>query len=113
MAAWRETKTLKPIEKAIGRMVSESPGRNVSERRGGPEKLKPRRPSLTVERRRQHALSHLADAATHSGCARATTEHWFDPCDLLRGDARSELREEYRRRQKGGGWEHDDADFRG
>ena len=41
--------------------------------------------------------------------ARATTEHWFDPCDLLRGDARSELRVEYRRRQRGGGWEHDDT----
>src|SRR2546427_4790034 len=54
MAAWKETDTLKPIEKAIARMVSESPGRNVSERSGGPERLKLRRSSLTVERRRQH-----------------------------------------------------------
>jgi hypothetical protein len=36
---------------------------------------------------------------------RATTEHWFDPCELLAPDARSELRPEYRRRQDGGGWE--------
>src|SRR3989442_4739774 len=46
-------------------MVSESPGRNASERIGGPEILKPWRPSLTVERRRQHGPSHLADAAGH------------------------------------------------
>ncbi len=31
--------TLKPIDKAILRMVSESPGRNASERIGGLEKL--------------------------------------------------------------------------
>jgi hypothetical protein len=36
---------------------------------------------------------------------RAVTEHWFDPCDLLLPDARSELRAEHRRRQRGGGWE--------
>lgn len=36
--------------------------------------------------------------------ASARTEHWFNPCDLLRPDARSELREEYRERQCGGGW---------
>ena len=28
MAGWRETETLKPIDQAIERMVSESPGRN-------------------------------------------------------------------------------------
>jgi hypothetical protein len=38
--------------------------------------------------------------------ARATTEHWFDPCALLAPDARSELRPEHRRRQEGGGWEY-------
>ena len=38
--------------------------------------------------------------------ARATTEHWFDPCELLAPDARSELLPEHRRRQEGGGWEH-------
>jgi hypothetical protein len=36
---------------------------------------------------------------------RATTHHWFDPCELLSSDARSELKAEYRRRQPGGGWE--------
>jgi hypothetical protein len=40
--------------------------------------------------------------------ARAVTEHWFDPCELLVADARSELRPEYRRRQEGGGWEYAD-----
>lgn len=36
--------------------------------------------------------------------AAATTEHWFDPCELLTDDARSELRAEFRERQCGGGW---------
>jgi len=34
----------------------------------------------------------------------ARTSHWFDPCELLADDARSELRPEYRSRQRGGGW---------
>jgi hypothetical protein len=34
----------------------------------------------------------------------ARTAHWFDPCGLLTDDARSELRPEARRRQRGGGW---------
>lgn len=33
-----------------------------------------------------------------------TTRHWFDPCSLLAPDARSELRPEFRERQRGGGW---------
>jgi hypothetical protein len=33
------------------------------------------------------------------------TVHWFDPCELLGENARSEYRPEFRRRQKGGGWE--------
>ena len=37
--------------------------------------------------------------------ARAVTTHWFDPCDLLVPDTRSELREELRERQRGGGWQ--------
>jgi hypothetical protein len=37
--------------------------------------------------------------------ARSVTAHWFDPCELLAADARSELRPEFRRRQEGGGWE--------
>ena len=36
--------------------------------------------------------------------AAATTPHWFDPCELLRPDARSEYRDEFRVRQCGGGW---------
>ena len=32
------------------------------------------------------------------------TVHWFDPCELLRPDARSEYREEFRARAPGGGW---------
>jgi hypothetical protein len=38
--------------------------------------------------------------------ARAVTEHWFDPCELLTADARSELLPEHRQRQEGGGWEY-------
>jgi hypothetical protein len=36
---------------------------------------------------------------------RATTPHWFNPCELLAVDARSELKAEHRQRQHGGGWE--------
>jgi hypothetical protein len=36
---------------------------------------------------------------------RALTHHWFDPCELLVSDARSELRQEFRQRQRGGGWQ--------
>jgi hypothetical protein len=36
--------------------------------------------------------------------AEVRTEHWFDPAELLRPDARSEYRAEYRERQCGGGW---------
>ncbi len=35
---------------------------------------------------------------------RAVTMHWFDPCELLAPDARSELKAEFRERQPGGGW---------
>lgn len=34
----------------------------------------------------------------------ATTVHWFDPCELLLPDARSEYRDEFKARQCGGGW---------
>lgn len=36
--------------------------------------------------------------------AAATTVHWFDPCELLLPNARSEYRDEFRERQCGGGW---------
>ena len=42
--------------------------------------------------------------------SRATTHHWFDPCELLAPDARSELREEFRERQRGGGWQRKSND---
>ena len=45
MAECRETESLKPIDKAIFRMVSESSGRNESERRYGLEKAKPQKPN--------------------------------------------------------------------
>ena len=38
MADWRETEGLEPIDKANFRLVSESPGRNGSERVGGLDK---------------------------------------------------------------------------
>src|SRR5207245_11237047 len=41
IAGWRETETLKPIDKAIERMVSESPGRNASERELAPNDPNP------------------------------------------------------------------------
>src|SRR3989442_15813642 len=41
IAGRRETETLKPIDKAIERMVSESPGRNASERELAPKDPNP------------------------------------------------------------------------
>lgn len=35
----------------------------------------------------------------------ARTLHWFDPCELLSNDARSELKPGCRKRAHGGGWE--------
>lgn len=35
----------------------------------------------------------------------ARTAHWFDPCELLGPDARSEYQERFRERQCGGGWQ--------
>jgi hypothetical protein len=37
--------------------------------------------------------------------AEVRTTHWFDPCVLLANDARSEMKPECRRRQRGGGFE--------
>lgn len=37
--------------------------------------------------------------------ARARTAHWFDPCELLASDARSELKPSCRKPAVGGGWE--------
>ena len=63
------------------------------------------------ERPERDALWHFRcpAAAEFSGelprvLGRETTAHWFDPCELLAADARSELRPEFRTRQRGGGW---------
>ena len=45
----RETKVLKPTDKAISGMVSESPGRSASESGGSLDKNKIQRPSLLVK----------------------------------------------------------------
>jgi hypothetical protein len=37
--------------------------------------------------------------------AELRTAHWFDPCELLATDARSELAPACRKRARGGGWE--------
>jgi hypothetical protein len=51
-----ETKRMKPTDKAILGMVSESPGRNVSEPRGGLDKINPKaEPSMVG--RRLHGMS--------------------------------------------------------
>jgi hypothetical protein len=34
----------------------------------------------------------------------ARTTHWFNPCELLKQENRSEYLEEFRRRQRGGGY---------
>lgn len=34
----------------------------------------------------------------------ARTPHWFDPCNLLKPESRSEYRAEFRARQRGGGY---------
>ncbi len=63
MAGRRETKSLKPVDKAIRRMVSESPGRNGSERGGSLESTEPRRPSVYRAREGSMGRRSLADAA--------------------------------------------------
>jgi len=63
------------------------------------------------EKPEQSALWHerCPDNPEFSGSLPATvaiarTPHWFDPCELLEPDARSEYRREFRVRQCGGGW---------
>ena len=72
MAGRRETEYLKPIDKAIHGLVSESPGRNESERKGGPESEKPRRPSPHPEGEGSMERRRLAEATCHSGGVVAT-----------------------------------------
>ena len=58
---------MKPIDKAIFGMVSESPGRNASEPTGGPETFQPRRPSPLPLGEGNMAHRNLAEAVVHSG----------------------------------------------
>jgi hypothetical protein len=76
LVAWvagrKETEFLKPTDKAIHGMVSESSGRNESKRRGDLERRKSQRPSLLPEGEGSMDRRTLTDAASHSGGARAT-----------------------------------------
>jgi len=58
---------MKPIDKAILGMVSESPGRNASEHLGGLENKEPRRPSFLLFSEGSMCSRTLTDAAVHSG----------------------------------------------
>jgi len=61
LVAWiapsEETKPVKPIDKAILGIVSESPGRNASEPIGGPVKNKTPEVEPTTVGRRQHGMT--------------------------------------------------------
>ena len=52
-----ETKLVKLTDKAIVRMVSESPGRNASEPTGGPDKKITAEAELSMVERRQQGAS--------------------------------------------------------
>jgi hypothetical protein len=71
-AGRRETETLKPVDKPICGMASESPGRTARERRGGPDSEKPRRPSPQPEGEGRMARRRRARATGHSGGVGAT-----------------------------------------
>jgi hypothetical protein len=58
---------MKPIDKAIFGMVSESPGRNESEPTGVPDKIKLWRPSPLPSGEGSMACRKLTVAASHSG----------------------------------------------
>ena len=62
-----ETKRMKPTDKAILGMVSESPGRNVSEPRSGLDKINFRRPSPLWSGEGNMTWRRLTDAACHFG----------------------------------------------
>jgi hypothetical protein len=67
VASVEETKRMKPTDKAIFRMVSESPGRNASELVMASTKNKPRRPSSLVSSEGNMLRRRLTDTAQHSG----------------------------------------------
>ena len=64
--------SLKPIDKAIFGMVSESPGRNESERTGSLESVEAPEAEPLSRGRRQHGRRSLTEAAGHSGGVVAT-----------------------------------------
>ena len=68
----RKTESLKPIDKAIYRMVSKPSGRNESERRSSLEKSKPQRSSTFPEGEGSMDRRKLTDVAVHSGGVKAT-----------------------------------------
>ena len=72
MADMRETDYLKPIDKAVFGTVSESPGRNESERTDGPESENPRRPSPQPWGEGCMCNRKLIDTVIHSGGVVAT-----------------------------------------
>ena len=72
MAGRRETEYLKPIDQASVRDVSESPGRNESERTGGPESENPRRPSPQPWGEGSMINRKLIETVNHSGGVVAT-----------------------------------------
>jgi hypothetical protein len=67
IASVEETKPMKPIDKALVRRVSKSPGRNVSEPTGGLVNFQPRRPSPLLTGEGSMAYRTLTDATRHSG----------------------------------------------
>jgi hypothetical protein len=67
VASVEETKRMKPTDKAILGMVSESPGRNASEPTSGLEKNELRRPSPFLRGEGSLAGGNLTDAAGHFG----------------------------------------------
>lgn len=62
MAGWRETKILKPIDKATFGVVSEFAGRNVSERRGSLETHESQRLRVLTEPEGSTRDRNLTDA---------------------------------------------------
>jgi hypothetical protein len=72
MAGKRETKCLKPINKAIERMVSESSGRNESECTGGPENNSPGGRILRRGMKATWNSGKMANALEHTGGVIAT-----------------------------------------
>ncbi len=67
VATVEETNLLKPTDKAILGMVSESPGRNASEPKVASTRNKLRRPSPLLSGEGSMASRRLTDAMGHSG----------------------------------------------